>query len=234
MWVAGADGCRRGWLRCSRDTVTGDLKFQVVETAPNLLELCPNPEILCIDIPIGLPERGGRECDRLARKHLGWPRRNSVFPPPVRPALATESREDAGRITESIDRRRVGTQAWALYPKVRAVDDLMRANQEARRRVREVHPEVCFWAWNGRQAIQESKKTPEGREKRSRLAEEWLGSGVLTGARTGLPRRDVADDDILDAIAALWTATRVASGTAQTLPDDPPVDSMGLRMEMVY
>jgi predicted RNase H-like nuclease len=46
--------------------------------------------------------------------------------------------------------------------------------------------------------------------------------------------RDVADDDMLDAVAALWTATRLYEGTAETLPDEPPLDAAGLRMEIVY
>ncbi|MFL5635521.1 MAG: DUF429 domain-containing protein, partial [Gemmatimonadaceae bacterium] len=45
---------------------------------------------------------------------------------------------------------------------------------------------------------------------------------------------DAADDDILDAFAALWTAERVARGAAITLPHaDPPMDSVGLPMRML-
>jgi predicted RNase H-like nuclease len=44
----------------------------------------------------------------------------------------------------------------------------------------------------------------------------------------------VARDDIIDALAALWTAERIARGEARMLPPQPPVDEMGLRMEMVY
>ena len=40
---------------------------------------------LAIDIPIGIPEAGARPADREARALLG-PRRNSVFPAPVRAA----------------------------------------------------------------------------------------------------------------------------------------------------
>jgi predicted RNase H-like nuclease len=44
----------------------------------------------------------------------------------------------------------------------------------------------------------------------------------------------VAHDDILDGLVALWTAERIVRGEARTLPEDPPVDRYGLRMEMVY
>lgn len=44
----------------------------------------------------------------------------------------------------------------------------------------------------------------------------------------------VADDDVLDAIAVLWTATRIARGEGRGLPDPPPRDPTGLPMEIVY
>jgi predicted RNase H-like nuclease len=43
----------------------------------------------------------------------------------------------------------------------------------------------------------------------------------------------VADDDLLDAFAALWTAERISNGTARTVPAAPLEDRFGLRMEMV-
>lgn len=78
------------------------------------------------------------------------------------------------------------------------------------------------------------KKTQAGKADRRRLVEEWLGTEVLGSARDGHAKKHVADDDILDAIAALWTATRVACGEAETLPEAPPTDSTDLRMEIVY
>lgn len=46
-------------------------------------------------------------------------------------------------------------------------------------------------------------------------------------------RRVAADDDLLDAFAALWTAERILRGEARTVPRIPPEDRFGLRMEMV-
>ena len=78
------------------------------------------------------------------------------------------------------------------------------------------------------------KKTRAGKAMRCKLAEEWLGPDVLLLGRGRHLKNHVADDDILDAIAALWTATRIVHGEAQTLPKGPPTDSIGLPMEMVY
>jgi len=233
-WVAGADGCKGGWIRASRETASGELRFDVCAEAPLLLRTAPSPQVLGIDIPIGLPERGTRACEQEARALLG-PRRSSVFPAPIRPALAAGTREEASRITEQLDGgRKVSTQAWGIYPKIRALDALLEQSGEARARVREVHPEVCFWAWNGGEPMRAAKKTPAGRRQRLALAQQWLGAGVLARARDGLARGDVGDDDLLDAIAALWTATRIAQGRARTLPEKPLEDARGLRMEIVY
>ena len=234
MWVAGVDGCRGGWICVSRNTRTGETRFARVDRTRELLDLVPQPEILCVDIPIGLADRGGRECDRLARVLLGRPRASSVFPAPIRPALEAADREEASRITARIDGRRVPSQAFGLFAKIRAMDELLRANPAARERIREVHPELSFWAWNGRQAIREGKKTRAGKQSRLRLVEAWLGPGVLAAARVGSRRSELADDDILDAAAVLWTATRIADGTARILPDGPRRDATGLRMEIVY
>ena len=234
VWVAGADGCKLGWFRASRETEAGKLYFDAVTHAEELVRLTPRPVVLALDIPIGLTDAGQRDCDRLARQRLGWPRRNSVFPAPVRPALRAKSRQDASRLTARQDGRQVGTQAWALYPKIREVDEWLASNVDVRKRLREVHPEVCFWAWNGERPMCERKKNRAGKQERLLLVRGWLGERVLENARGKLLKRDVADDDILDALAALWTATRVVQGRARTLPDSPPTDTTGLRMEIVY
>lgn len=233
VWVAGADGCKRGWFRAARETGSGELHFDVFREAHQLLRAAPSPRVLGLDIPIGLPANGRRACDEAARGLLG-PRRASVFDAPIRPALGAESREAASRITAKCDGgRKVSAQAFGIYRKVHEVDALLVTSGEARARIREVHPEVCFWAWNGELAMRASKKTPAGLRQRKALVQKWLGAGALASARKRAGA-GVADDDILDAIAALWTATRIAEGRARTLPAVPPVDPTGLRMEIVY
>lgn len=234
VWVAGVDGCKRGWFKVSREIEISELRFDVVNRAADLLDGAPSPEILAIDIPIGLPDEGRRECEQLARRRLGRPRASSVFPAPIRPAIRARSREEASEITAAIDGRRVGAQAWGIYPKIREVDELLQSSPDARVRIREIHPELCFWSWSGNRPIVPKKQSREGRAIRLRLAEDWLGPGVLARARGDYLKKDVADDDILDAIAALWTATRIARGEAETIPIDPPVDSTGLRMELNF
>lgn len=233
VWVAGADGCRAGWFRASRELGSGALRFDRIERAADLLRRPPRPRVLALDMPIGLPEGGPRECDRQARVCLG-PRRSSVFPVPIRPALRARSRAEASAITRRRDGRRVSVQSWALVPKIREVDALLAADPAARGRLREVHPELCFWAWNGGRPMAAPKRSRDGRRERLRLVESWLGARVARRARGELGACEVADDDILDALAALWSASRIARGIARTLPAEPAVDARGLRMEIAY
>lgn len=232
--IAGVDGCKAGWLRVYRDIGAGELHFDVSSEAEELFGRQPLPDVLGIDIPIGLTDAGPRECDRLARRLLGRPRSSSVFPAPIRPALGARSRLEASRIREAVDGSGVGAQAFNLYARIRDIDAVLRARPELRGRVREVHPEVSFRALNGGQAIVESKKTGEGRRKRQRLLAAYFGSRALAAVGAAFRRGEVADDDVLDALAVLWTAERVYRGEAVTLPDDPPRDAAGLAMEIVY
>jgi predicted RNase H-like nuclease len=98
--------------------------------------------------------------------------------------------------------------------------------------VYEVHPEVCFRTWNAA-PLTEPKKSGLGFSTRFALVQSGFPE-AFERVRRDIGRRMVADDDILDAFAALWTAGRIKQGTAVTLPHvDPPIDSAGLPMQML-
>ena len=213
------------------------LRFDLLDCPTQIWGAAPRPRVVAIDMPIGLPPRGARECDRAARALLG-PRRSSVFPAPLRAALAASDRAEASRITQAIDGRGVGAQAFGIYRKIRALDEALRDALPPDVTVREAHPELCFRAWNGGAPMAHSKRTPEGLAERRRCVARWLGEGLLDRARAAGSdgphrKKDLADDDILDAAATLWTAHRMADGRAQRVPDPPPLDDCGLPMEIV-
>jgi predicted RNase H-like nuclease len=160
---------------------------------------------------------------------LGQPRGSSVFPAPVRSAIRATTRLEASRLTQAADGRRVGAQAWGIHPKIAEVDEWLRSTPSARNRVREVHPELSFCALNGA-AIREQKRSRAGRDLRRALIEGWLRCPV-PGAQDLI---GVGEDDTLDAFAALWTAQRIHLGVANSLPQQPQLDSLGLKMEIVY
>jgi predicted RNase H-like nuclease len=234
VWVAGIDGCKLGWFRASRNPVTGDCVFVVFPDIATAIGATPFAEIVAVDIPIGLPDAKERACDREARKLLRKPRSNSVFPAIIRPALKAGSRREASEIGMRTDERKVSAQAWALAPKIREVDEFVRTERAALDRTFEVHPELSFWCWAGGSPMSASKKTVEGKRERLHLVEGWLGAGVLPRARGGHLKKHVADDDILDACAALWTATRISEGQAQRIPAHPQADTQGLDMAMWF
>jgi predicted RNase H-like nuclease len=229
-WVAGADGCRAGWVVAERRVRSEEVVIRVVSCIAALLEGDARPAVLGIDVPIGLLDAaapGGRACDREARRLLGEPRARSVFSPPVRRTLTAKSYEDALRRNGSIG---ISRQCYGILPKIREVDERM--TRSLQKRVVEVHPELVFYELNRRRALAESKKSPAGLQKRIRLLERAWGfrlSPIIEAHRSA----QVARDDIVDAMAVCWTAERVLEGKECRIPDRPPLDSRGLRMEIV-
>lgn len=250
--VLGIDGCPDGWcgvlieVRGERLTVRPPRLFPAFDQV-----LASDAEIIGIDIPIGLVDRpGGRSCDRHARGLLGAPRASSVFSAPSRgvlyhagvqrffsgDALTPHEMKDlyrrASDVNEELTGKRLSQQAFHISKKVREVDLLM--TRALQGRVREVHPEVCFQALNGRQAMRSNKK------KRHGVAERWA---LLRHKLPSLPKIPVvpADfggrcgiDDYIDATVAAWTALCILRGDAQRIPDPPEAGENGLRMEIWF
>lgn len=150
----------------------------------------------------------------------------------MRDTLAAETYEHACARSIAVSGKSLSRQAFAILPKIREVDAFLRgALPDIRARVYEVHPEVCFRAWNGA-PLDEAKKSGLGFTLRSGLVESCF-PGEFARARAAIPRRAAADDDILDAFAALWTADRISRGIAVSFPAAPiPIDSAGLPMAM--
>ena len=232
-WVAGVDGCRAGWMLAAMELHSGSVTFDVLSHVGDLWSRAWSLAVVAIDIPIGLPATGPRSCDVEARRLLG-PRRSSVFPAPIRAALGAGSRAEADEITRRMAGKGVSAQAWGLNPKIREVDALLASSESARRTLVEVHPELSFRCWNGGVPMRAAKKTPEGLQERLALCEPWLGGQLLERARGGRPRSALASDDILDAVAALWSARRIFQGVAETIPAAAPSDAAGLPMRIVY
>ncbi len=171
--VLGVDGCPHGWCAVQFDTDTRALTSSHHDTFRNVLSTFPRITI-AIDVPIGLMQSpGGRDCDRSAREYLGWPRRNSVFSPPVRQALSLTGHKcmykDACRVNrEATGGTAISQQSFWIGPKIREVDNRMTRTLE--RRVYEAHPEVSFAAMNSSQirtnvGAQRLRATPTSRRE---------------------------------------------------------------------
>lgn len=231
MHAVGVDGCRAGWIAVGRDG-DGRIHARCTATAAELFDTAPRPDLVAIDVPIGLPDEGPRGCDQEARRLLG-PRRSSVFSAPLRGVLAARSWDEACAIRRRVESKAMSKQAWGIVAKIREVDELLQREPALRGRIREVHPEVCFRAWRGA-VMPHSKKTAAGRRDRRELVDDHFGSRAFDSVRAVFPKKSVADDDVIDAFAALWSAERILRGEAIALPAQPMRDATGVAMEIVY
>ena len=116
-------------------------------------------------------------------------------------------------------------QAWALRDKMLETDRVAGADA----RVREVHPEVSFRTMAGAPLLY-PKSTWGGLILRRRLLEHH---GIVFPDDVG-PAEVAGFDDVLDAAAAAWSASRIAAGTARSFPDDPQVGPDGHRSAIWY
>jgi predicted RNase H-like nuclease len=237
--VAGVDGCPGGWVivTCRVNDISG-AECRLCRTFDDVVAATADCELVCVDMPIGLPARsgiGGRAADVAARSRLGA-RQSSVFAVPSRAAVMASDYGEACRIAAltSDPPRKVAKQTFHLFPKIREIDAVMTPSLQ--NQVVECHPELAFWALNGGQPLTTPKKI------KSRPNPEGLGARVqlLQGAGFDpamLRRRyflvgQVGPDDLIDAAACCATALRIAAGSALRVPDRPDRDERGLRMEI--
>jgi predicted RNase H-like nuclease len=229
--VVGVDGCHGGWLAIVERPGTA-LIADVFPTFSELFSAVNISARIAVDIPIGLPSEGSRECELTARQLLGRPRNSSVFPVPPRECLEARSYEEACRIRHRIEGKKISKQAYGILAKIREVDAFLDVNESARQCVAEVHPEVSFAAWNGGRPMEHGKKKSAGKAERRALIETtWRGD--VDRLREYLRGQDYQLDDLHDAFAALWSARRWVMGEADVLGDPQALDAKGLPMRMV-
>ncbi len=224
MIVAGADGCRTGWVVCRRDA-SGVLEVTVAKT---LADACEGLSILAIDMPIGFVDlpRPPRACETEARRRLPG-KTSSVFPTPCRPVLSCTTYDEANALSRSLGAG-LTRQTFHLFDKMREVDGLLRERRDLRAVLHEAHPELAFARLNGGRPVLSKKRRPEGyAERRDLLERHGFPCPVerLPGA---------ARDDILDAIAVCRTALLIAEGKACRLGPADARDAAGLPMNIWF
>lgn len=228
--VVGADGCPGGWIAVRwGEAVTHHLCRSFAEV------LAIDAAVIAVNMPIGFAENGKRDCERLARAGLGE-RQSSVFAVPSRAAVMCLDYRAACTVNQrhTDPPKKISKQLFHLFPKMREIDALM--TPELQNRVFEVHPELAFWAMNGKAALASPKKI-RGRPNVAGLdtRREFL---MQTGfPLQGLPESryrssQAGADDLLDACACAWSARRILDGTAVRFPENPQSDAKGLRMEI--
>jgi predicted RNase H-like nuclease len=240
MHVVGVDGCRYGWVAVILNLDSGH-DVELFRTFGELWQALSDGVQILVDIPIGLKEDdpGERRCDKEAREKLR-PRGNSVFPAPRRPTIYFKAENPEYRQVTDFQKelcsKGLSRQTYAIIPKIRQVDELLLKDGKARQKIREVHPEICFWAWNDEHPMKCGKKTAQGFEDRKNLLRKIYleAENLINGALEKFKRKDAARDDIVDALAVAVTAWLGQNRGLSTLPAEPEIDAHGLPMEMVY
>jgi len=169
-WVAGADGCKAGWIAAFVGVNHDDVQIRVLAKFADILTAPEQPRVVAVDIPIGLPAHigpRGRGPERAVRPLLGE-RQSSVFAVPSRRAVYAPDFGAACRLAlETSDPpRKVSKQLFMIASKIREVDEVLRTAPPLTARVFEVHPEVAFWRLNGDRPLHEPKKIKGARSGR--------------------------------------------------------------------
>ena len=229
----GIDGCKAGWFSVGIDEA-GRFQFRVLGEFEEVGQVLQQARVILVDMPIGLPSQAQttRFCDTAARKVLS-PRGSSVFAVPTRQALTKPSYEEASAENYRQLGKKLSKQSWFIAPKIKQVDDFMRRMQPGEK-VREMHPEVAFWALNEKTVLIYKKKDPAGADERLAILSRWYPAAeeCFYWAREQYLVKEVATDDILDAMVGAVTAMQFPR--LSTLPVMPMLDEERLPMEIVY
>jgi predicted RNase H-like nuclease len=217
--IAGVDGVPGGWVVAV--VSSGRVRWSVAPDAAGVLAATQHCAAVGVDIPLGLPEgRARRACDGQAAARLGRAR-SSVFPAPPREVLTADGYAEACATARRLTGRAISLQTFHITPKIAEWDALALPD-----RVVEVHPELALRALAPETDFA-PKKSARGAGQRiaalARFIDPAVALGDLpTGARL---------DDVLDALAAAWSAMRWARGAAEVLGDEH--DARGRPMRVV-
>jgi predicted RNase H-like nuclease len=194
--VLGVDGTKNGWVAIALEQgrFAGDWLLPI----DTKFEEVADAQVIAVDVPIGC---GPRTADAAARERLKGAA-STVFPTPARHLLETPFRPGLG----------VSAQSHALGERILHVTDLARSDG----RLHEIHPEISFQEMNGGRPLGHRKKSAAGAMKRMELVRQQ-GIDISDLGEVG----SAPLDDVLDAAAAAWTAQRILTGTAKSLPDPP-------------
>ena len=220
--VAGIDGAPGGWVMAIIGPGPGD-RSELLFAAEfeTLLRRCRTDPVAAVgvDIPIGFAADGQRTAERLARARLGR-RASTLFPTPAHAVLAVDGWPEALATNRRVTGKGFSKQAFHLLDRSREVRRAVSPSDQPW--CSEVHPESSFTAMNGGEPLP-SKHTAEGRRVRLELVMRLVAAAV-----DDLERSNIPPTDALDALAAAWTARRIASGAAEVLGTGTDPDGYAL------
>jgi predicted RNase H-like nuclease len=192
--------------------------------------------LILIDIPIGLKNGGrGERLSDLGACRILKARKSSIFPVPCREAVYMESYKKACEVNEKLKGKRISKQAWNIVPKILDVDSFLVENKISQEKIKEVGPKVYFQVFKGF-PMKYSKKSHDGfLERKETFKNIYLFTDkIIEAALSEYRRKEVAKDDILDALVAAITAKMGYIYGFEFVPREPETDINGLKIQMVY
>jgi predicted RNase H-like nuclease len=217
--VAGVDGVPGGWVVALVEP--GRVAWTVCADAAEVLAVTRSCAAVGVDIPLGLPAGTARRaCDDLTARRLGRAR-SSVFPAPPREVLAAATHPEACAVARRLTGRAISLQTFHIGRQIRDWDAV-----DVPAHVVEVHPELSLRTLAPGVEFA-SKKSARGAGQRIAALARWVDPAV---ALADLPR-GARMDDVLDALAASWSAARWARGEAEEIGTER--DDRGRPMRVV-
>ena len=216
--VFGIDGCKYGWLVAQLQG-NKNISFWLIESLDNINDINKKSSVIGIDIPLELHGKGTRMAEKEARVFLGS-RASTIFSPPAIKTLNAKTYEDACRINYKEEGKKISKQTWYILNKIKEARKIY-LDKASNKKLFEIHPELSFMAMNNMKVLSDSKKTIEGRKKRLKLINIYYPHFNFSQVREKFLRKDVADDDILDVIAVLWSTQKIIDNIASYVPKKP-------------
>lgn len=230
----GADACKHGWIAA----IIGEKgKLRELRFFKKIDELWSTYHKfafkISVDIPIGLKESGKEEriCDTLARKILQKPRSTSIFRTPTRQAVYKNTYREASITNKRITGKKISKQVFNITPKIKEVDTFLRINKQARNKLLETHPELCFFMLNNSSSMKYSKHSRRGQQERIEVLKNW-GLNIETCLNNSKIRSKYLLD-ALDAAAVALSAHRGNLNGFRFIPKEPDYDARGLKMQII-
>lgn len=232
--LAGVEPVGGGWLCVTGRLMGATLVLAdavVFDSFTDVQDARPSFQVVTVHAPVGLidvDEPGGRECDKAARRLLGFRRQGAVVSPPSRATLkeAMGGTGSPAAIAEWARAHR-GVSATRLRHVVE-IDEAVQAYWQ--RTIYECNPELSFLELNSGRPLRHGKHSESGVAERRALIEARMG-----GADRMLDRtiKGVRPYQLYDACADLWSARRIAGRALASVPELPQWDDLGRRMELV-
>ena len=233
MKFIGVDGCKIGWI----SICYASEEILLFENLKELFSYYQDDFQVFIDMPIGLAsaENEFRNCEKEARKLLPPKKKSSVFPVPCRESLEEKTYEETSETNRKILGCGISKQTWFIMPKIKEVDSLLIENRSLRSKLKESHPEISFQFLNSEIPLKHSKKTKEGTAERLEILMKYdqRSSKIYNKALQDYKRKEVAKDDILDAMCLAITA-QLSVKAGHRIPPDPVLDEFGIEMAIHY